>query len=116
MKEIVGIKIVLLALGVLMSGICRAETIIGEPDAYLDYIEANGSQYIDTGVNAETGLKARADLAWGDAVAADGGSGAGYADDYHYDVLVDARTLDKFVWIQFFTAFQARCLKARPEF
>ena len=40
----------------------RAETITGEPDAYLDYIEANGTQYIDTGVNAETGLKARMDM------------------------------------------------------
>ena len=39
----------------------RAETVTAEPDAYLDYIEATGSQYIDTGVNAETGLKARLD-------------------------------------------------------
>ena len=42
----------------------RAETVTAEPDAYLDYIEATGSQYIDTGVNAETGLKARVDFAW----------------------------------------------------
>ena len=35
------------------------------PDAYLDYIEATGQQYIDTGVNAETGLKARAYFSWG---------------------------------------------------
>ena len=76
------------AIVVLMAGICCAETIPSEPDAYLDYIEANGSQYIDTGVNAETGLKARADLEWGDAVAADGGSGAGYGDDW---ALLDAR-------------------------
>ena len=42
-----------------------AENVItAEPDAFLDYIEATGSQYIDTGVNAETGLKARIDFAW----------------------------------------------------
>ena len=45
----------------------RAETVSGTPDAYLDYIEATGEQYIDTGVNAETGLKARADFSWGTA-------------------------------------------------
>ena len=45
----------------------RAETVSGTPDAYLDYIEATGQQYIDTGVNAETGLKARADFSWGPA-------------------------------------------------
>ena len=41
-----------------------ADTDTAEPDAFLDYIEATGSQYIDTGVNAETGLKARIDFAW----------------------------------------------------
>ena len=41
----------------------RATTVVGTPDAYLDYIEATGTQYIDTGVNAETGLKARFDCA-----------------------------------------------------
>ena len=50
---------------VLCAGICaRAETESAEPDAFLDYIEATGSQYIDTGVNAETGLKARIDFSW----------------------------------------------------
>ena len=43
----------------------RAETVTAEPDAFLDYIEATGKQYIDTGVNAETGLKARIDMEWG---------------------------------------------------
>jgi len=43
----------------------RAETVTAEPDAFLDYIEATGTQYIDTGVNAETGLKARIDFAPG---------------------------------------------------
>ncbi len=43
-----------------------ATTIIAEPDAYLDFIEATGEQYVDTGVNAETGLKARIDMEWGD--------------------------------------------------
>ena len=46
----------------------RAETVSGTPDAYLDYIEATGQQYINTEVNAETGLKARADFSWGTAV------------------------------------------------
>ena len=53
-----------------MAGVlaARAETVSGTPDAYLDYIEATGQQYINTGVNAETGLKARADFSWGTAV------------------------------------------------
>ena len=42
----------------------RAYTVTEEPDAFLEYIEATGTQYIDTGVNAETGLKARCDFAW----------------------------------------------------
>jgi len=46
-------------------GICtRGETVTEEPDAFLEYIEATGSQYIDTDVNAETGLKAQIDFAW----------------------------------------------------
>lgn len=46
-------------------GICtRGETVTEEPDAFLEYIEATGSQYIDTDVNAETGLKAWVDFAW----------------------------------------------------
>ena len=40
------------------------ETFTEEPDAFLEYIEATGSQYIDTDVNAETGLKAQIDFAW----------------------------------------------------
>ncbi len=44
----------------------RGETVTAEPDALLDYIEATGSQYINTGVNAETGLKAIIDFAWAD--------------------------------------------------
>ena len=40
------------------------ETDTAEPDAFLEYVEATGSQYIDTGVNAETGLKAQIDFAW----------------------------------------------------
>lgn len=72
----------ILLAGVMAVAAVNAETIVGEPDAYLDYIEANGSQYINTGINAETGLKARINLEWGEAVAADGGSGAGYGDDW----------------------------------
>ena len=40
------------------------ETFTEEPDAFLEYIEATGSQYIDTDVKAETGLKAQIDFAW----------------------------------------------------
>ena len=47
----------------------RAETVTAEPDAFLDYIEttqdssdyAKVTQYIDTGVKAATGIKARMD-------------------------------------------------------
>ena len=46
----------------------RGETVTAEPDALLEYIEATGTQYIDTGVNAETGLKARCDFSWADKV------------------------------------------------
>ena len=53
---------VVLLVCLLATATCRAETVVGEPDAYLDYIEANGTQYIDTGVKAETGLKARMDM------------------------------------------------------
>jgi len=42
----------------------KGETVTEEPDAFLEYIEATGSQYIDTDVNAETGLKAQIDFAW----------------------------------------------------
>lgn len=42
----------------------RGEQVVAEPDALLDYIEATGSQYINTGVNAELGLKASIDFAW----------------------------------------------------
>ena len=42
----------------------RGETFTEEPHAFLEYVEATGSQYIDTGVNAETGLKAQIDFAW----------------------------------------------------
>ena len=49
----------------LCASICaRGETVTEEPDAFLEYIEATGSQYIDTDVNAETGLKAQIDFAW----------------------------------------------------
>lgn len=53
------------AVVLLCASICaKGETVTAEPDALLDYIEATGTQYIDTGVNAETGLKAQIDFAW----------------------------------------------------
>ena len=62
----------LFSLFVAMAGViaARAVTVSGTPDTYLDYIEATGQQYINTEVNAETGLKARADFSWGDVVSA----------------------------------------------
>lgn len=57
----------LLLLGAIsLSANATVET--AEPDAFLEYIESTGSQYIDTGVNAQTGLKARIDMAWGSEV------------------------------------------------
>ena len=53
----------------LCASICaKGETVTEEPDAFLEYIEATGEnggkQYIDTDVNAETGLKAWVDFSW----------------------------------------------------
>lgn len=57
-------------MGELLSVMASAASIAGAPDCYLDYIEATGSQYIDTDVNAETGLKARVDFSWEGEIAA----------------------------------------------
>ena len=62
-----------------------AYTETAEPDAFLEYIEATGTQYIDTGVNAETGLKARFDMEWGAVVTPASSSGG---DDWS---MLDAR-------------------------
>ena len=58
--ERMAVAVVLLCVGICAKG----ETVTEEPDAFLEYIEATGSQYIDTDVNAETGLKAQIDFAW----------------------------------------------------
>ena len=55
-------------MGELISVMASAASIAGAPDCYLDYIESTGTQYIDTGVNAETGLKARINMEWGSVV------------------------------------------------
>ena len=47
------------------------ETVTAEPDAFLEYVYSDGNQYIDTGVNAETGLKARIDMEWLSSVSSD---------------------------------------------
>ncbi len=46
-------------------------TVTAEPDAFLEYVYSDGSQYVDTGVNAETGLKARIDMEWLSSVSSD---------------------------------------------
>ena len=64
-NEIVrGGKRLALLLGVFAMNVCPAETIEGTPDAYLEYVDANGTQYINTGVLPAIGLKARIDLKW----------------------------------------------------
>ena len=52
------------AAAVLATCAAAGETVTAEPDALLDYIEATGEQYINTGVNAEIGLKASIDFSW----------------------------------------------------
>ena len=46
MHQIAWSQLSILLAGVMAAAAVNAETIVGEPDAYLDYIEANGSQYI----------------------------------------------------------------------
>ena len=55
---------VIFATAVGFAACALGETATEEPDAFLEYVEATGSQYIDTGVNAETGLKAQVNFAW----------------------------------------------------
>ena len=43
---------VIFAIAVGFMACARGETVTAEPDAFLEYIEATGSQYIDTDVNA----------------------------------------------------------------
>lgn len=73
-NEIVrGGKRLALLLGVFAMNVCSAETIEGTPDAYLEYVTANGAQYINTGVMPSIGLKARIDLKWTRTKKEDGG-------------------------------------------
>ena len=80
------------------------ETDLAEPDALLDYIEATGSQYIDTGINAETGLKARVDFAWA--------TGFSEQDDWS---LLDA-TIDNTVSDKRTRFLMCHLYKAKPYF
>lgn len=36
----------------------------GKPDCFVDYVESDGRQVLDTGVRARTGVKAEADIRW----------------------------------------------------
>ena len=58
-----------------MAGVlaAQAETITGTPDAYLEYVEAENEQYIDTGVKPSIGLKARIDMKWKQLYSVSGG-------------------------------------------
>ena len=53
--------------------IASAYTIstVAEPDAYLDYVESDGNQYIDTGVEASAGTKTEFKMRWTSAPATD---------------------------------------------
>ena len=57
-------RVSIFASAAVLATCAMGEQIVAEPDALLDYIQATGAQYIDTGVNAETGLKASIDFAW----------------------------------------------------
>jgi hypothetical protein len=35
-----------------------------KPDAFVEYVESNGSQWVDTGVDGRAGVKAEADIDW----------------------------------------------------
>ena len=35
-----------------------------KPDAFVEYVESNGSQWVDTGVDGRSGVKAEADIEW----------------------------------------------------
>ena len=35
-----------------------------KPDAFVEYVESNGSQWVDTGVDGRAGVKAEADIEW----------------------------------------------------
>ena len=63
MKTMPRILCAVAAVGFLVMS-ANAETIDGEPDAYIEYITATGTQYIDTGVYPSLGLKARIDMKW----------------------------------------------------
>ncbi|HRR33676.1 MAG TPA: metallophosphoesterase [Kiritimatiellia bacterium] len=41
-----------------------AHVVPGKPDAFVAYIESNGSQLLDTGVRAATGVKAEGEFMW----------------------------------------------------
>ena len=41
-----------------------AASFADTPDAYLDYVESNGSQWIDTGVTGKSGTRMVAEMEW----------------------------------------------------
>ena len=49
---------------VLLAASAGATGVVAQPDAWLDYVESDGRQYVDTGVAAATGVKASLDMAW----------------------------------------------------
>ncbi len=44
---------------------------VAEPDAFLDYVESDGNQYVDTGVEASAGTKTEFKMRWNSAPATD---------------------------------------------
>ena len=60
MKKTLYLSRLSFALSLAVLGSSRADT----PDAFLDYVESSGSQYIDTGVTGKTGTRMVAEMEW----------------------------------------------------
>ncbi len=60
MKKTLYLSRLSFALSLAVLGSSRGDT----PDAFLDYVESSGSQYIDTGVTGKTGTRMVAEMEW----------------------------------------------------
>ncbi|MBQ8114335.1 MAG: hypothetical protein IJ146_14130, partial [Kiritimatiellae bacterium] len=61
-KHVTSIYRIALALAAIATGAVAIAAEQGTPDAYLPFIQSSGTQYIDTGVNAQSGTKAEIDF------------------------------------------------------
>ena len=60
MKKTLFLRRLSFVLSLVALGSSNAET----PDAFLDYVESTGTQYIDTGVTGKTGTRMVAEMEW----------------------------------------------------